>query len=131
MSYTLLLITVPLPANQEEAWSKIEKLQEHYFGDDREKAEVLEVLHGQLTAQYPCLSSYADNDPSIDDCPWADGPMINNFAHDMGTLAITFEAAEYVVPFVIEKALELGIAVADPQKWEIIRPRKPVLSIIK
>jgi len=131
MSYTLLLITTPLPIKDDDAWVVIEKLQEGYFGDDREKSPVLEKLHSQLTNEYPCLSSYEDNDAKIEDCPWADGPMINNFAHDMGSLAIIFEAVDDVVPFVIDEALALGISVADPQKWEIIRPAKPVLSIVK
>jgi hypothetical protein len=48
--------------------------------------------------------------------------MINNFAHEMGTLAIAFSRADEVVPFVIEKAGALGITVADGQSEKIFRP---------
>lgn len=121
MSYTVDLIVGSLPADDKLAWAAIEKLRESYYRDQREKAPALVALHDQLTARYRCLSSYRDDEPA-DECPWADGPMINNFARDMGMLAISFSRATEVVAFIIEKANALGITVADGQSGEIFRP---------
>jgi hypothetical protein len=121
MSYTVDLIVGSLSSSNEEAWKQIEKLREAYYDDEREKAPQLVALHALLTAKYPCLSSYADSDEEMENSPWADGPMINNFSHEMGMLAISFSRAEEVVPFIVESATHLGIAVADGQTGEIHR----------
>lgn len=122
MSYTVDLIVGPLPADNKKAWERIEVLREAYYDDQREKAPVLITLHSVLTARYPCLCSYADDDPAVDESPWADGPMINNFMNEMGMLAISFSRADEVVPFIIKEANALGISVADGQSGEIFRP---------
>jgi hypothetical protein len=121
MSYTLDLIVPPLPPGHKQAWQAIEKLREQYDDDQRSKAPALVALHAALTARYPCLCSYADDDEGVDQCPWADGPMIDNFAHHMGMVAISFSRADEVVPFVIAQANALGITVADGQS-ETIHP---------
>ncbi|AWH88357.1 hypothetical protein [Limnobaculum parvum] len=87
--------------------------------DEREKSPILLELHKVLTARYPCLCDCSDDE--VDDCPSADGPMINNFNHDMGMLAISFSRVDEVVPFIIEAALALNIIVADAQTNEIHR----------
>lgn len=122
MSFTLDLIVSPLPERDKAAWKVIERLRENYYDDTREKSPALIKLHAELTKRYPCLCSYADDDERLEDCPWADGPMIGNFAHEMGMLAISFSRADEVVPFVIEKAHELDITVADGQSEKIFRP---------
>ena len=122
MSYTVDLIVAALPEDDRLAWRRIEARREGYYGDSREKAAVLVQLHAALTARYPCLCSYADDDPRMDDSPWADGPMIGNFAHEMGMLAISFSRVDEVVPFVIAEANALGITVADGQSLDIHRP---------
>ncbi len=124
MSYTVDLIVVPISANNKVAWVEIETLRESYYEDQREKAPALIALHSALTARYPCLCSYADDDPKMEECPWADGPMINNFSHEMGMLAIVFSRADEMVPFIIKEANTLGISVADGQSGEIFRPNQ-------
>lgn len=121
MSYTVDLIVSPLSSNNEEAWAQIESLRDAYYDDEREKAPQLVALHGVLTEKYPCLCSYDIDDDDSDSSPWADGPMINNFSHEMGMLAISFSRVREVVPFIIESANKLGIAVADGQSGEIHR----------
>jgi len=121
MSYTVDLIVGSLSSRNAEAWKQIEKLRESYYDDAREKAPQLVALHGVLTAKYPCLCSYADDDEDMENSPWADGPMINNFSHEMGMLAISFSRAEEVVPFIVVSANRLGITVADGQTGEIHR----------
>jgi len=123
MSFTVDLIVGPLPTRDKDAWKTIKRLRETYYEDKREKAPALLRLHGVLTAKYPCLSSYALNDPAEEDCPWADGPMLGNFAHDMGMLAISFRRADELLPFIVEAANALGITVADGQSERIYRPK--------
>lgn len=123
MSYTIDLIVGPLPQDESQAWQHVETLRASYYGDAREKAPALLDLHAALTERYPCLCSYADDDPAMDESPWADGPMIGNFAHEMGMLAISFSRADEVVPFVVAEANARGITVVDGQSELIHRPR--------
>lgn len=122
MSYSIDLIIEKLSADQQQAWQEIEALREVYYEDERPVAAQLQQLHAQLTTHYPCLCDFAEDDPAMDDSPWADGPMINNFSHDMGMLAIVYSKVEQVLPFIIQQANQLGITVADGQDGQIYRP---------
>ncbi|TDR36336.1 hypothetical protein DFR29_12917 [Tahibacter aquaticus] len=128
MSFTIELLVKPLPAGDEKAWDMIEAIGDAYDDDDddRPKAPALLALHERLTARYPCLSSYAPDDDSSDACPWADGPMLGNFGHDMGMLAIVPSRVDEVLPFIIVTAHALGISVADGQSGEIHRAPRVV-----
>jgi hypothetical protein len=79
MSFTVDLVIEELPENDRKAWLRVESLRQTYYDDKREKAPSLVKLHSVLTARYPCLCSYSENDPKIDECPWADGPMLGIF----------------------------------------------------
>ena len=58
----------------------------------------------------------------MDESPWADGPMIGNFASKMGMIAIRFSHVDEVFDFILEEALALGIILADGQSEKIYRP---------
>ncbi|CAN7447314.1 hypothetical protein [Rhizobacter sp. LjRoot28] len=45
--------------------------------------------------------------------------MINNFAREMGMLAISFSRPDEVVPFIVETANRLGVSVS---RWLMARP---------
>jgi len=122
MSMTICLIVEKLPENNDEAWKKIDQLCEAIYEDKRDKAPALVELHSVLTQRYPCLSSYTDNDPGINLCPWADGPMIDNFCHDIGMLALSSHGIKGVIPYIIEQANALGISVVIGQFGKIYRP---------
>lgn len=122
MSFTVDLLLTEIPRDNIRAWKYIHSLREEYYQDESGTHETLLKLHDILVQTYPCLCSYADDDPDIDACPWADGPMINNFASKMGMLAITYSRADEVFPFVLTHALALGITVADGQSEKIYRP---------
>jgi hypothetical protein len=124
MSYTVDLVVGRLPDNAMEAWRRIKALQDAYYNDGRDKAPSLVALHSALTARYPCLSSYASDDPRRDESPWDDGPLIDRFAHELGVLAIAFARASEVVPFIVAEANALGISVADAQSGHIYRPNR-------
>jgi len=122
MSFTVDLIIPALPENDEEAWALIEKMRGKYYEDQGEKSPILVKLHEELIVRYPCLSSYSEDDPDIVNCPWADGPMLGNFASEMGMLAVVWSRADELFPYILEKALELEITVADGQSGKIYRP---------
>jgi len=124
MSYNVYLLVGQLPPNDGEVWEKIGQLQESYYGDEREMAPELVALHTTLTAKYPCLSSLSlsGDHEGMENSPWADGPMLNNFKHEMGMLAMTFSQLDEVMPFVVSSANKHGVAVADQQLEMIFRP---------
>jgi hypothetical protein len=122
MSYTLDFVPSTLSSNNPEALRQLEVLRERYHADEREKHPTLVRLHDVLVQRYPCLSRYADDDPAIDESPWADGPLIDNFKSELGMLAVRFSRVGDVLPFVLKAAVDLNITVLDGQTGEIIRP---------
>lgn len=122
MSFTVDLILTEVPEDQQQAWSDIEELREEYYDDKTGAHPKLKTLHDKLTSKYPCLCSYEDDDPEMDESPWADGPMIGNFASKMGMIAIRFSHVDEVFDFILEEALALGIILADGQSEKIYRP---------
>lgn len=124
MSYALNFVIPVVPNRKGQAWDFLEDLQDRYEDDRAPAHPLLKQLHDVLASRYPCLSSYADGDLSREDCPWADGPLINNFASEMGMLAIKISRAEEVIPFAVEAALALGITVMDAQDDKIHRPSR-------
>lgn len=131
MSFTLDLVVTELPRDDKEAWNYVEELREEYYNDDSGPHQKLVDLHEVLTQKYPCLCSYDDDDPSIDKSPWADGPLIGNFASKMGMVAITWPRVDDAAPFVIESAKRLGIIVMDGQGAKIHRPGESESALIK
>ena len=124
MSFTIDLILTDVPQDNWTAWKYIEELREKYYEDKSAPHEKLAELHEIIIQKYPCLCSYDDDDPKIDNSPWADGPMIGNFASEMGMLAIVYSRVDEVFPFILENALALGIIVADGQSQKIYRLEK-------
>ncbi|MGJ8676939.1 MAG: hypothetical protein ACSHX0_05445 [Akkermansiaceae bacterium] len=131
MSFTVDLILTEVPETNKDAWGYIEQLREKYYEDESGAHEKLKALHQVLTQKYPCLSSYPDDDPEMENSPWADGPMIGNFASKMGMLAIVYSRVDEVFPFILKEALGLGIIVADGQSERIYRPDEQLLETKK
>ncbi|WLQ15656.1 hypothetical protein O5O45_06975 [Hahella aquimaris] len=122
MSFTVDLILTDIPENNKDAWSFIEQLREEYYEDKSGAHSKLQEFNEDLTKKYPCLCSFADDDPEMENSPWADGPMMENFASKMGMVAIVWSRADEVFPFVLDSALALDIIVADGQSEKIYRP---------
>lgn len=123
MSYALDFVVPSVPNRKGQAWDFLEDLSDRYEDDRGPTNPVLKRLHAVLVERYPCLSSYSDGDPRKEECPWADGPLINNFASEMGMVSIKYSRAEEVVPFAVDAALALGITVMDGQNEKIYRPK--------
>lgn len=126
MNYTIDIISIPMPQDDASAWKRHSEFRRLYFDDDRPPAPALRELHNIVTARYRCLSSYAHDDPSIDECVWSDGPLINNFCGDMAALGIqTGAGMEQVHAFIIARAQALQLTVFDPQTRRVFRPSPP------
>jgi hypothetical protein len=128
MRFTVDLILTDVPNDAKSAWKYIEELREEYYEDKTGANEKLVKLHEVLRQKYPCLCSFADDDPKMEEIPWADGPMMGNFASKMGMLAIVYSRVKEVFPFILENALALNILVADGQDEKIYRPGQPIES---
>ncbi len=88
-------------------------------------APALRTLHDTITSVYPCLSSFDDSDDGIDDCPWSDGPLIDNFGAQMGTIGLTGNKVGRVASFIRYCATTLGLTVFDEQEGKIFQPSLP------
>ncbi|WP_426212645.1 hypothetical protein [Massilia sp. TWP1-3-3] len=125
MSYIVTVVVPPVPADLSDPWQFPERLRAA-GGDEGPVAPVLRTLHDTITSVYPCLSSYADSDDGIDDCPWADGPLIDNFGTQMGTIGLTGgDKLKRVASFVRSCASTLGLTVFDEQEGKIGKPMLP------
>jgi hypothetical protein len=107
MSYTIAVIAPPIPANDAEAWTALDSL----IDQQGPVPTVFRTFHDRLTARYPCLSSLPDD--QIDDGVWSDGPLWNNFSHRAAVLGLVYSSVEQVLPFLIETATALDLAVFD------------------
>jgi len=108
VSYTIDIIHVDLPADDDEAWNLLCQLRDDMMDDDRPLPPEVRHLHDRLTNVYPCIV----DDP---DGPWSDGPLLNNFRHDITILGISYSRVQEVLPFVIGEALKAGFPVFDGQ----------------
>jgi hypothetical protein len=124
MSYTLDFVPNTLSSNNPEAFRQLEILRERYYDDESEKHPALVRLHDVLVRRYPCLSSYDDDDPAIDESVWADGPLIENFKSELGMLALSFFKVDEALPFILKTAIDLKINVLDSQTGKITRPTR-------
>jgi hypothetical protein len=58
------------------------------------------------------------------DAPWACGPLIRGFSHDLAVVALHFTRVEDVMPFVVVTALNVGCSVFDLHGMNVYRPAK-------
>jgi hypothetical protein len=126
MSYTIDIVVSPVPVEKRLAWDFVASLKER-DDDDETKAPALITLHKALTSVYPCLSSYADDDPAVENCAWTDGPMVDNLGGELATLGLrTSGDLGEVRALVVRIATHLGLTVFDPQEGMIHRPSPAV-----
>lgn len=116
MSYTIAIVESPIPADDAEAWNALDALTEA----EGPVPQGLRSLHDRLTERYACLSSLSDDE--IDDGVWSDGPLWNNFAAQAAVLGVVYSRVEEVLPFIIDTAASLGLAVFDWSTGHIHRP---------
>lgn len=123
MSTILKIVVPPLPAADALAWAAADDVCAHEE-DGAPKAPVLVRLHDVLTSVYPCLCSAAADDPDMDDPPWSDGPLINNFGSASATLGLATDDDDgSAAGFIVAAARALGLTVLDEQEGAIHRPQ--------
>ncbi|MFZ6659150.1 hypothetical protein [Undibacterium sp. TJN19] len=121
MSYTIEIFANPLPQERQQALAEAAHIKEDYLQESGKIHPSLRKLHAQLVKQYPCLSSYDEDDQDQEDCPWSDGPLINNFGSQMAMLGISNHQDE-VLAFIILCSGKLGLTVIDPQEGVVYQP---------
>ena len=128
MSYTVDIMSAPLPRSYDEAFAlRDQRIEERdaRIGSNtgspfEEPSGEMRELHRRLTARFPCIC----DDP---DGPWSDGPLINNFGQRAATLGISFSGVAEALPFLIATALEMGFWVLDGQDDVVHLPGGTVL----
>jgi hypothetical protein len=115
MSYDIAIVAAPIPADDAEAWSILNSLISHAGT----APPVFRMLHDRLVERYPCISSLPDDE--IDEGVWSNGPLWNNFGHRAAVLAISYSRVGEVLPFVVQSATTLGLAVFDWSARQISR----------
>lgn len=124
MAYIIEIAAAALPDEDSQAWRAFDALRASQDEDmDAGKHPLLVRLHDVLTAVYPCLSRYRDDGPALDDCPWSDGPLLD----DVGSQVASFGLSggpnlESVARYVVQAAAMLGLSALDPQTGQIRRP---------
>jgi hypothetical protein len=117
MSYNVAIVIPPVAAADAKAWAELDALIEH----EGPRPAVFQKLHDKLTAKFPCMSSLPDD--QVDDAVWSDGPLIENFQHRAAVLGMSYSRVEEVLPFLVEKANDLGLVVFDWGTETIHRPK--------
>jgi hypothetical protein len=115
VSYTIDIVHIELPPDDGDAWDEICRLRAGMMEDDRPLPPSVRRLHERLTEIYPCIM----DDP---DGPWSDGPLINNFGHDLSILGISYSRVDEVLPTILKVSLEAGFSVFDGQDERFHRP---------
>ena len=120
MTYTLHVIAREVPADDADVFPFLEQVAGHTVS--MAPSQQLKSFREAAAKLFPCLTSYGRNDAGIDDCPWADGPLGDNFKGGYGTVAIARRHGE-VIPHLLRIASDLGVTVADEQNGAVHRPQ--------
>ncbi len=120
MTYLLHIVAREVPANDAEVLPFLEQIAGATISIA--PSQQLKSFRDAILKLFPCLSSYGAGDKAIDDCPWADGPLAENFKGGYGSVAITRRHDE-VIPHVLRIASDLGVTVVDEQNGAVHRPQ--------
>lgn len=120
MTYVLQFVAREVPANDAEVFVFLEEVAGNTVS--MAPSQQLKSLRDAVLKLFPCLTSYQAGDAGIDDCPWADGPLGDNFKGGFGSLAIARRHGE-VIPHLLRIANDLGVTVVDAQERAVHRPQ--------
>ena len=116
MSTDLAVWEGPAPRSNAEALDTYELLYSRYVGSGKAvpPTERIAAYVGILLARYPDLTDL--DDETVDDSPWADGPLIGNASGPLLYFAfVGNDAAEDAWTFAVEAARRAGLVCFDPQ----------------
>jgi len=120
MNHVLEVLISTVPGDDRLAWVALASVRAHQPAGP--KAAALTQLHDILVSVHPCLSSYLQDDPSIDECPWTEDRLIDGFGSRMATLGLHETHLDHVLDFIVATAGALGLTVFDKQRGQIHRP---------
>lgn len=123
MSYTITFTRNTIPANNNEAWKYLEKLQEQET--DEQSEDFLDLIE-KFKEKFPCICDLSDDE--IDAGVWSDGPLSNNAGKNLTTLGIVSSAVETVMPFLVKIANENNFVVFDYQSRKIFRSKPTTIK---
>ncbi len=120
MSFIVQIIDAALPGDATQRQRLIDQYVAQHHSENAGPGAALAQLYQQLVAQYPCLSTFKENDS--DACVWADGPLIANFGQKIAMLDIT-QNEEQVLAFILKLAGDLNLKVVDAQEELVYYPK--------
>ncbi|SFG22713.1 hypothetical protein SAMN05518865_109270 [Duganella sp. CF458] len=120
MTYLLHIVAREVPANDAEVLPFLEQIAGATISIA--PSQQLKSFRDAIVKLFPCLSSYGAGDKAIETCPWADGPLADNFKGGYGSVAISRRHDE-VIPHVLRIASDLGVTVVDEQNGAVHRPQ--------
>ena len=118
MSYNIAIGKPPIPLDDKAAWEWVDEMADV---DDDSPPVVFHTLIDVLTERYPCICDLSD-DVVDEEGVWSDGPLRNNINLKAPVLGIVYSRVDEVLPFLVEKANSLGLAVFDWGGETIYRP---------
>lgn len=122
MGYVIHLWERPLPASLTEALAIQSRLARLRKVTNAKFA----TLVAQLTAVHPDITE-GDDDDDGDPGVWSDGPLMGNAAGHLMSIGVQTHAIDTVLPFVVERARALGLAVLDEQSGRVYLPDGSIL----
>jgi hypothetical protein len=120
MTYLLHIVAREVPANDAEVLPFLEQIAGATISIA--PSQQLKSFRDAILKLFPCLTSYGAGNGEIDNCPWADGPLADNFKGGYGSIAIARRHDE-VIPHVLRIASDLGVTVVDEQAGSVHRPQ--------
>ncbi|HEV2736972.1 MAG TPA: hypothetical protein VGU66_00180 [Candidatus Elarobacter sp.] len=114
--YDLAVWEGPYPTSDAEAGQTFEMLYERYTAGDDSTAptERIAAYVSALLARYPDLTELDDD--SVDDSPWADGPLIGNARGPFIYFSfVANDAASEAWELAVSTARDHGLIAFDPQ----------------
>jgi hypothetical protein len=120
MPYQLQFVAQAVPASDADVSPFLARLSAASAGHP--PAPLMQRFCEMVQALFPCLSQLAPDDRAIDDCPWSDGPLLDHFAGNQGSLAVARRQDE-VLPHLLHIANHLGLTVLDRQLGSVHRPQ--------
>jgi TPR repeat protein len=122
MSYIVEVVVPALPGEDALAWQAADALRASQ-DEGGARHPLLVRLHDVVTAVYPCLTRCREEDLPFGECPWSDGPLIDNVGATMAVFGLRgVENMEHVVRYVVSVAAGLGLTTLDAQLGKIHRP---------
>jgi hypothetical protein len=116
MSYDVAIVLPPIPDHDADVWADIGAI----LDEGGQAPAVFRTMHDRLIARLPDSSSLSDD--RVDDSIWSSQPLWTCFGKQVGILNMDYRRVKEALPFIIETARSLGLALIDLSRNQIYRP---------